>query len=71
MKKGNEHMKSFHKLRKMVEGKSVKGLDVTQELQEIQMLMDDDGLLNDRIFEIANRFYEKWRPDPFIDGPVY
>lgn len=71
MKKGNEHMKSFHKLRKMVEGKSVKGLDVTQELQEIQMLMDDDGLLNDRIFEIANRFYEKWQPDPFIDGPVY
>ena len=71
MKKGNEHMKSFHKLRKMVEEKSVKGLDVTQELQEIQMLMDDDGLLNDRIFEIANRFYEKWQPDPFIDGPVY
>ena len=65
MKKGDEHMKSFHKLRKMVEEKSVKGLDVTQELQEIQMLMDDDRLLNDRIFEIANRFYEKWQPSPY------
>ena len=63
--KGKAHVESFAELQMIVEKKSVNGEDATQELLAIKELVKEEQLLNAQIFEIAGRFYDKWRPSPF------
>ncbi len=63
--KSKAHVESFAELRMVVEKKSANGEDATQELLAIKELVKEEELLNAQIFEIAGRFYNKWRPSPF------
>ena len=63
--KSKAHVESFAELRMGVEKKSANGEDATQELLAIKELVKEEELLNAQIFEIAGRFYNKWRPSPF------
>ena len=63
--KGKEHAESFAELRMILEKKGIGGADATQEIKAIKELVKEEQLLNAQIFEIAGRFYDKWRPSPF------
>ena len=63
--KSKAHVESFAELQMIAEKKSVNGEDATQELLAIKELVKEEELLNAQIFEIAGRFYDKWRPSPF------
>ena len=63
--KGEKHVESFAGLQKIVEKKCVAGEDATQEFLAIKELLKEEHSLNERVFEIAGWFYEKWRPSPF------